>query len=237
MRRVRCLFLCCCFFMWFIDRKIFKKSPDLISEFPELASECLTLKPSVVQSRLIIARRHFHCWFWLFYRNWIKAVNISRLILWKKRRKKEEVRNDKLSVCSTRPSGSIRLHLARLISPASVTTAATWVSHWVALVLVQRRRVCVCVCVWDPEEDGVSDRWLVKQRQAGGRRASCWLMCPSVADRGLCFGPCRLSGWRAALFRGHEWAKKEKRNKGRVKKTANRHGAPLMEETGNLLSC
>lgn len=83
----------------------------------------------------------------------------------------------------------------------------------------------------------MSDRWLVKQRQAGGRRASCWLMCPSVADRGLCFGPCRLSGWRAALFRGHEWAKKEKRNKGRVKKTANRHGAPLMEETGNLLSC
>lgn len=51
--------------------------------------------------------------------------------------------------------------------------------------------------------------------EAGGRRASCWLMCPSVADRGLCFGPCRLSGWHAALFRGHEWAKKEKKKKKR----------------------
>lgn len=101
---------------------------------------------------------------------------------------------------------------------ASIIRAVTWVSPWAELV-VGAAAVSACVCGWELEEDGESDR--------GGRAgARSWLMCPSAAEHGLCLGLCWLFDWPAALFSGHEWARK-----GQV----DYHTAT--DETGNLLTC
>lgn len=49
-----------------------------------------------------------------------------------------------------------------------------------------------------------------------------WLMCPSLAERGHCLGLCRLSGWRAALFSGHEGRRRVKDRKHREATTNGR---------------